>query len=101
MKVASVIILLSILFSASGCGEDNIFDIVRHGLTKDIVIALSEGRDINVTDGSGLTVLDTAARYNIDPDAVKLLVKAGADPNGFNSVHTVQVSKLYSTCIIN
>ena len=61
----------------------SVLDLARQGRTDDLLAAIDAGVPVNLTGGSGDSLLILAA-YHSHPGTVKALLAAGADPNRAN-----------------
>jgi ankyrin repeat protein len=60
-----------------------VLDLARDGHTQDLAAAIERGVPVNLTGGSGDSLLILAA-YHDHPETVRMLLEHGADPNRVN-----------------
>ncbi|MGB4691746.1 MAG: hypothetical protein WBH59_05330, partial [Atribacterales bacterium] len=94
MKKTLLVILLIISFilagSVSAIGEEDFFELVKTGTPDEVKKAIDAGADVNAQttkeiegfrEVEGVTPLIMAARYNQNPEVIKVLLGAGANVN--------------------
>jgi len=81
-------VFLAAFGAASASAQDrkgDFFDLVMAGTPQEIQAAIDRGADVNEalpmddSQGSGKTPLMCAAKFNANPEAIAVLLKAGAD----------------------
>lgn len=60
-----------------------VLDLAREGRTGELAATIDRGVPVNLTGGSGDSLLILAA-YNDHPETVRMLLERGADPNRVN-----------------
>ncbi len=60
-----------------------VLDLAREGRTQELAAVLDRGVPVNLTGGSGDSLLILAA-YHDHPETVRMLLERGADPNRVN-----------------
>ena len=60
-----------------------VLDLAREGRSGDLAVMVDRGVPVNLTGGSGDSLLILAA-YNDHPETVRMLLERGADPNRVN-----------------
>ncbi|GHS97345.1 hypothetical protein AGMMS50276_17250 [Synergistales bacterium] len=85
-KIISVALLLAGIFVCANFAEAamsawEFHDLCLNGTPQKVEAAIKGGADVNARDKDGYTALTYAARSNLNPEVIALLLKNGADIN--------------------
>ena len=83
-QLLAAILLITAWRSAYAQAMD-FFDLVNSTPPDQIRAAIDKGADVNARDSEDWTPLMDAADYNLDPEVIGTLLKAGADVNAWDT----------------
>ena len=81
LSVLGGLVLLCIVLPVTAQGADNFFQVCAKGTVADIRRALDAGAKINAKDNKGMTALMYAAKDNIHPEVITVLLEAADEFN--------------------
>jgi len=94
-KQTVVAVVLTVLLAASASAQaTDFFELVKTGTAQDVQTAIDKGANVNDVlpagdaQHMGKTPLMMAARYNQSPEVIAVLLKAGADVNAVDALHS-------------